>query len=141
MKDDKPVPQVQGEASNYFESCSPEQVRWLQAYSQSGDAEIASKVSEVEHLLAMGWLKESEEFMEAFEYARMVVGYELEAAALSKAKSEDGSDRLMIELLRAMLPHKYDPNYTEDEDDEENHGAVVLTTTNISGREDTQDAG
>ena len=127
---------IDGAAAEYFEACSTIQRRWLQAYINSGNVTAASKRAGVEHLEAMKWLRDDESFQEAFERARLLIGYALEGRAMRKAESEEGSDRLIIEMLRAMLPHKYDPNYEETEAAEDDYIGVVVDLT-----EEVEDVG
>ena len=105
-----------------FKDCTPLQQRWLSSYCLHGDAERASVNSKVQHLEAMVWIRDDAEFADAMDQARRVVGLMLEAVALSKAQSDDGSDRLIIELLKAMMPERYDSTFRDARQDDEYDG-------------------
>ncbi len=116
------VVKMGGLGAEMFKDCTPLQQRWLSSYCLHGDAERASVQSQVQHLEAMVWERDDAVFAEAVDQARRVVGYMLEAVALEKAKSDEGSDRLTIELLKAMMPERYDPAHRGTQQEEEYDG-------------------
>ena len=120
-KKEAKVLEMGGLGAEMFKDCTPVQQRWLSSYCLHGDALRASEECMVNHLEAMVWMRDVDEFGEALDQARRVVGLMLEAEAIVKAKSEEGSDRLMIELLRAMMPERYDPDAKNARADEEDH--------------------
>lgn len=119
---DAPIVSMGGLGAEMFKSCNALQQRWLTEYCKDGDAETASLRSNVQHLEAMVWIRDDPEFAEALDQARRVVGFMLEAKALDKAQSEEGSDRLMIELLKAFAPERYDPTHKDVREDDEYEG-------------------
>lgn len=112
--------------AQFFGGCSGLQARWLSAYIKaSGDPVLASQTARTDYMEVNVWLRDDEVFRAAYEDARTVIGRELEAAAMAKARSEEGTDRLMIELLRGFLPERYDPNHEPEKDDEEYNGSFT----------------
>ena len=129
-----------GLGAEMFKACSPLQQRWLSAYCLSGDAQEASQVSGVQHLEAMVWIRDDGDFKEALDQARRVVGMMLEAEAVKKVRSEEGSDRLMIELLRAMMPEKYDPAMKGVQDDSDDYDGGYGNGIDVTIHEEEADA-
>lgn len=134
-----PIVSMGGLGAEMFRSCNALQQRWLTEYCKHGDAERASTSAGVPHLEAMVWIRDDPEFAEAMDQARRVVGLDLEASALQKARSDEGSDRLIIELLKAMMPERYDPAFRDTQDEEEYDGGFG-GGINVHPEEDEQDA-
>jgi hypothetical protein len=78
---------------------------WLVAYRLTGNVTEACKAAHVARCTAYGWRESDPEFAAAWEEANEIAIDALEAAARQRAL--DSSDQLMMFLLRANRPDKY----------------------------------
>ena len=78
---------------------------FLESYETFGTVTAGCKVAKLSRDTVYRWRREDPVFSEAFETAREVVADDLEQEALRRA--HDGSDLLLIFMLKALRPDKY----------------------------------
>ncbi len=86
--------------------------RFLEAYERYGTVTSACRIVELSRDSPYRWRQQDPEFNEAFENSRNVVADDLEQEALRRA--HDGSDLLLIFMLKALRPDKYRERFQAD---------------------------
>ncbi|KKM92399.1 hypothetical protein LCGC14_1218870 [marine sediment metagenome] len=77
----------------------------LKAFEEYGTISHACEEADIGRTTVYAWIKKSPKFAKKVEDARKVVGESLEKEAITRAK--DGSDILLIFLLKGIYPGKY----------------------------------
>ena len=84
------------------------QNRFLQAYSAAGTVTVAASAAGIHRDTVYRWASNDiEGFRGRFGAAKAEFADHIEAIALERVKSEQGSDLLLIALLNAHKPEKY----------------------------------
>ncbi|MDB4876438.1 MAG: hypothetical protein JWM41_2884 [Gemmatimonadetes bacterium] len=97
------------------------QLRALKAYVASGRVNTACKAAQVQYSTWYRWIAEDRDFARAFEQAKEMLADDLEGVAVERAK--EGSDTLLITLLKALKPEKYRDKQT-----------ITIVSPDVQGR-------
>lgn len=81
------------------------QLRALKAFAIGGHVGNACKAAGVKYSAWYRWIDEDPDFARALEQAKDMLADEIEGVAITRAK--EGSDTLLLALLKALKPEKY----------------------------------
>jgi hypothetical protein len=101
-------------AIDIMERSEVQKARALAKYREVGTVRGACRGAGIGRRTWYNWLEEDKSFAALVQEARDDVADELEEEASKRAKAKDGSDILLIFLLKALRPHKYRQNLKID---------------------------
>ncbi len=105
---------------------SPVQQMYIISYATKGTKKGACELSGVSYAVVSRWL-ENEEFVQALQNAVGLVQDSLEEELIRRAMN--GSDKLLVEAIKAHKPEKYQPRTSADINI---HGEVVHTWAELA---------
>ena len=84
---------------------NPNQLAFLSAYSMTGNISSAARAASINRTVHYQLMKAEPSYVEAFNHARETAIDSL--AATARERAENGSDTLLIFLLKALRPETY----------------------------------
>jgi hypothetical protein len=96
------------------DSADAQKARALARYREVGTVRGACHAAGIGRRTWYNWLEEDRRFASLVQEARDDVADELEEEASRRAKAQNGSDKLLIFLLKALRPSKYRENVKVD---------------------------